>query len=494
LPEQAGSVPFLRVIRYCSGVSWACHSASVFLIFSVMSVAVNVVIVFIIRRTLRAGLLTAAIAALGCGPAKPVLLYVPPSVTIDSTRSAARIAKIVSPSRSFWEAMSNLDTSYVRRHSGTESESAFASALGLMMSGEHEDATLALDDLRATSPDTLIRAASRVLMTAMLQYQEKWKLLAELDSMGRLGTFVGSGSDRAGVELWSAAFRKVPPKEISFPSGAAVLPLLLSPSGTPMIRVTINGKQRVFWVDTGATMSIVSSAVAEECGMKPLLPDTLEVVTTTGRVPAQASSIASLALGGIRISNLTALIVSSERMQIRGGDASGLSVVVPIDGVVGYDIISRLDVRIDYVNGRMTLARPATNPGISPDRRNLFWVGTPIVRLVTSKGVPLHFNLDTGAQETYSTVTLPLKTKARVFAGERRLIGGLAGVTIVRGRFVDELRATMAGQSLVLRKLLVFTPAVNPFVTLDGILGSDVGRGGVVRIDATNGVFAFSSR
>jgi hypothetical protein len=47
----------------------------------------------------------------------------------------------------------------------------------------------------------------------------------------------------------------------------------------------------------------------------------------------------------------------------------------------------------------------------------------------------------------------------------------------------------MGGRALVLRKLMVFAPSFSSFVTLDGILGSDVGKGGVVRIDATNGLF-----
>jgi hypothetical protein len=112
---------------------------------------------------------------------------------------------------------------------------------------------------------------------------------------------------------------------------------------------------------------------------------------------------------------------------------------------------------------------------------------------VTSKGIPLHFNLDTGAQETYSTDGLVVKTRARTFRGERRLIGGLAGLTVIHGRFVDELRATMGGQALVLRKLMVFAPAFSSFVRLDGILGSDVGKSGTVRIDATNGLFLLES-
>ncbi|MEO8575952.1 MAG: hypothetical protein ABI556_04595, partial [Gemmatimonadales bacterium] len=62
------------------------------------------------------------------------------------------------------------------------------------------------------------------------------------------------------------------------------------------------------------------------------------------------------------------------------------------------------------------------------------------------------------------------------------------------GRFVDEVRLTMAGQPLVFRKLLVFAPAFSTFVSLDGVLGSDIGRSGIVRIDATNGLFVLEAQ
>jgi hypothetical protein len=176
-------------------------------------------------------------------------------------------------------------------------------------------------------------------------------------------------------------------------------------------------------------------------------------------------------------------------MQIRVGDNTGLPGLAQIEGVIGYDIISRLDLRIDYVNRRVTMMKPDVHAKMPRTGRNLFWIGTPVVRLVTSKGIPLHFNLDTGAQETYSTDALVAKTKAHILNGERRLVGGLAGLAIVRGRFVDELHVTMGGRPLVLKKLLVFAPQVSSFVSLDGVLGSDVGRGGIVRIDATNGLF-----
>jgi hypothetical protein len=431
---------------------------------------------------------TASIAS--CGPAKPVLIYVPASLTIDTTvRSARHPAAINSGSHSFWEAMANLDTAFISKQPVSDTQRDFAKALGLAMVGKHEDAALALDGVRATATDSTIKAASRILLSAMLQYGDNWKLLAELDSMARMGLKDVDNTDKAGVESWAAAFRRVPSRQMTFPEKASVVPLLVSASGVPMIGVTINGKPHTFWLDTGSSMSIVSTDVAVECGMKPLSTDTLEVVTTTGRVQAQAGSINRLDLGGIEVRNTTTLIVANERMQVHAGSEAGLPVVVQIEGVIGYDIISRLDLRIDYANRRVTMMKPRANVRLPANGRNLFWVGTPVVRLVTSKGIPLHFNLDTGAQETYSTDGLLLKTKAHTIIGERRLIGGLAGLTTVRGRFVDELRANMGGQPIVLRKLLVFAPAFSSFVSLDGILGSDIGKGGLVHIDATNGLF-----
>ena len=442
-------------------------------------------------RALAAFALSAIVVS--CGPPKPVVVYVPASIMIDTTRAPRRSPLINSGSHTFWEAMANLDTGYVSKHEVTDSQRDFAKALGLVLSGKHDDAALALDGVRTTARDSTLVAASRVLMTAMLQHQNDWKLLAELDSMGRRNTGVDGAPDKAGVESWANAFRSVPQRQMTFPDKPVVLPLLLSPSGVPMIEVMIEGKRHNFWLDTGSSMSIVSSGVAIECGIKPLLRDTLEVATTTGRVPAQAGAINRLQLGGIDIRNTTALIVADERMQVHFADVLGAAGIVQIEGVVGYDIISRLDLRIDYVNHRVTIMRPEPNAKLPRTGRNLFWVGTPVVRLVTSKGIPLHFNLDTGAQETYSTDGLVVKTKARTFRGERWLIGGLAGLTVIHGRFVDELRATMGGQALVLRKLMVFAPAFSSFVRLDGILGSDVGKSGTVRIDATNGLFLLES-
>jgi predicted aspartyl protease len=445
------------------------------------------------RRMWREIVIAASIAgAAACHlpPPKPVVIYVPASVTIDRDMPVFRSTRTVSGAKTFWQAMAALDTGFAAKHNVTSDQRAFSRALGLVMTGQQDEAELALDSIGSTATDTLVSSTSLVLLTAMLQYQDKWKILAELTRGAIRDSTSLDEVNKADVQSWAGAFKDVAPRLVSFPSRPVILPLMISAAGTPMITVIVNGKQKVMWIDTGSSMSIVSSDVATECGIKAIVPDTLEVATTTGHVPARPAVITRLQLGAIEIRNSTSMIVASRLMQIRVGNGMDPEKDVGIDGVIGFDIISRLDLRIDYVNMRVTLLKPErTRFSAESSHRNLFWVGAPIVRLVSDKGVTVHFNLDTGAQETYSTDGLVHKTRVRTFIGERRLIGGLGGLQVVHGRFIDEIAMTMAGQRLLFRKLLVYAPAIVTFIPLDGVLGSDVGKSGTVRIDATNGLF-----
>lgn len=93
---------------------------------------------------MRVAAVTLVMSAAACGPGKPVMLYVPPSVTAGE-RPTRRPVAVTSTSRTFWEAMAGLDTSFVMANSVTDSQRAFARALGLVMSGHTSEAAMALD-------------------------------------------------------------------------------------------------------------------------------------------------------------------------------------------------------------------------------------------------------------------------------------------------------------------------------------------------------------
>jgi hypothetical protein len=432
-----------------------------------------------------AGVLVAASAACSARPIKveTAAIVIPDT----ASRPVLRMRK-PAPARNFWAAMVNLDPDYPNTHPTTADEHRFADALRMVMAGEADNAELLLDSLRRQTIDPLVQSSSRILLTAMLQYQNKWRDLGELATV-RTPQLDSLAGDLAGVEFWASAFKSVPDRQIVFPAEPVVLRLTLSAAATPVIPIQINGKPKLFWLDTGSSMSIIASDVALECGVEPLVSDTLEVATTTGRVQARPAAINRLELGGISITSSTAMIVSSELMQVRIANPGVATATRKIDGIVGFDIISQLDVQIDYVNGTVRLTRPVRKPA-DASRRNLFWVGTPIVRLIGPGGIPVHLGLDTGAQETYVTERMLGKIPVRTFLGERQQVGGFAGTKTFRGRFVRNLRLALGDRNFLFQKLLIFAPAAASVVNLDGVLGSDIGRSGVVRIDATNGTFS----
>ena len=431
------------------------------------------------------------LAASAACASQPIAVETPAIVMLDTASRPALRMRRPAPAKNFWTAIVNLDPNYPLSHPTSSDERQFAAAMGMAMAGEPDEAELLLDSLRRVTGDPLVRSASRILLTAMLQYQDKWKDLAELAPMRSI-ELDSTERDPAGVELWASAFKTVPRREVVFPDGPVILPLTLSTAATPVIPIEINGKPKLFWLDTGSSMSIIASDVAAECGVEALVNDTLEVATTTGRVPARPAAIKRLQIGGISITNSTAMIVSSELMQVRIAEANSTAAARKIDGIIGFDIISRLNVRIDYLNSTVRLTKSVKQQGHSPTR-NLFWVGTPIIRLIAPGGIPIHFGLDTGAQETYATERILGKFSVPTFLGERQLVGGFAGTKKFRGRFIRGIRLSLGGRNLLFQKLLIFAPASASVVNLDGVLGSDVGRTGIVLIDAANGVFSIES-
>jgi hypothetical protein len=159
----------------------------------------------------------AGVAACRLPPPKPVLIYVPASVTIDSAARYRRVVRMTSGAKTFWQAMASLDTEFVAKHAVTRDERAFSHALGLVMTGQQDEAELALDSISSTTKDTLINATSRVLLTAMLQYQDKWKILADLTQGARSDSSSADEINKADVERWAAAFRNVGARSLSFP-------------------------------------------------------------------------------------------------------------------------------------------------------------------------------------------------------------------------------------------------------------------------------------
>jgi aspartyl protease len=161
---------------------------------------------------------------------------------------------------------------------------------------------------------------------------------------------------------------------------------------------------------------------------------------------------------------------------------------VKIDGIIGFDIIRYLDLEVDYGEGTLRLRNPAASRHESD--RNMFWVGLPVVRLTSGDGLPLHFGLDTGAQQTFVTETMLDKLQLQAARVESRRVGGLGGEISLRAPVLPDVRLFVRGFPILFRSAVVRAPVYQVLASLDGVLGGDVWNSGIVRIDMTNGIFA----
>jgi predicted aspartyl protease len=387
---------------------------------------------------------------------------------------------------SYWEALSELHPADAIASARTPSEKEFAEALGNLMSGDLEKAEQRFGTLRRSATDSIIRSGSRVIYTATLQYQEKWEALAALKNEPSQSK--SDRTDKASIEIWAEAFRNVPRKTYTFRSASARLPMSVSAVGTPLIPVRIGNKVYNFWLDTGSSLTMLSSDVARDLDIAPIVSDTLEIVTSTGRVKANPALIPQLEIGQLVVRNAPAMVVEETMMQMGEPRPIEPTKHVKIDGIIGFDIIRQLDLEVDYGDNSLRLRNPATS---RPDAdRNIFWVGLPVIRLTSTDGIPLHFGLDTGAQLTFVTETLLDKLQLEAARIESRRVGGLGGEISLRAPVLPDLRVLVRGFPILFRGAVVRAPVYQVLASLDGVLGGDVWNSGIVRIDMTNGVFA----
>jgi len=387
---------------------------------------------------------------------------------------------------SYWEALADLYPTEAVAAAHTDSERQFAQALTNLMAGDLEKAEEGFAALRTTATDSIIRAGSRVIYTATLQYQEKWDVLAALKNEPSQPK--ADRTDKASIEWWAVAFKDVPPKTVTFRSQSIMVPMSVSAVGTPLVPVRIGAKEYNFWLDTGSSMTMLASDVARDLNVVPLVPDTLEIVTSTGRVKAHPALLPLLQIGSIVIRNAPTMIVDEELMQMREPKLTELTSKVKIDGIIGFDIIRQLDLEVDYGEASLRIRNPAYSRRESD--RNMFWVGLPVVRLTSDDGVSLHFGLDTGAQQTFVTETMLDKLQMQAARVESRRVGGLGGEISLRAPVLPDVRLYVRHFPILFRSAVVRAPVYQVLASLDGVLGGDVWNSGLVRIDMTNGVFA----
>jgi predicted aspartyl protease len=390
-------------------------------------------------------------------------------------------------SEEYWEALAGLDVTALRKAARSREEVGLAEGMARLMAGDPAKAEDSFAAMSRQSMDLNVAVASQIMLATTLLYEHKWTALRDLSAASTLAA--ADRGNTSELEQWGHAFSGVDEQTTIAPDKATSLPLVITPMGTPAIQVRINGKDYEFWLDTGSSMTVLSSTVASEASVPFVSADTLKIRTFEGTAPVKAGIVRRLEIGSIGFTNTPAIVMDAALMRVKSTSEGVTGRGVWVDGIIGWDIIRQFDVVLDYRSGTITFKKPERLGIIGTEFQNLTWVGKPLVQVRTKPGGTFEFALDTGAQVTLlnGSILDKLETVATTYGGR---IFGIAETGGQAKRVVPNLKLNVGGSSVHLESVLVYGPAYSGLINTDGILGSDVAQFGKIRIDATNGLFS----
>jgi predicted aspartyl protease len=150
----------------------------------------------------------------------------------------------------------------------------------------------------------------------------------------------------AGAAAWTVCSAATMPAR----AATTCVPTTISSASTPetLVKVRINGSgPYTFFVDTGATVSIVSSALARKLHLPPSSA-VVRGVGAGGLFSTHAAKVA-ITVGDVTQDNVLVSIFDVSQIEAALG---------PVDGALGYNFLKAYRVTIDFPDSRLCLEEP----------------------------------------------------------------------------------------------------------------------------------------
>lgn len=376
----------------------------------------------------------------------------------------------------FRDAATNLYFHYGDHHSLNETSCQFMNALKSIYHGRLDTAETLLKEIASQTDEKQMLEDVQTLLVMIYQGQDKVGPL--LDLVDSNPSLIDKGVIDRGevISMRGRKDGKFPTEETFFHDGPVTLPIRLAISGTPELEVEINGVKEWFWLDTGASGTLIASDVAE--AMRIQVGEPFHVDNLGSPLTLRGAMIDSLKFGPMTLKNYGAAIIDERILRIAGKR---------IPGIIGWPVLRRLRMEFDYAHKTVTLqsSEMRENPN-----RNFFWFDYPFVRLLSPKGVPLNFGLDTGADATrYKTNLLKKMTDLRAEEVTVRGADALGHIASDEGQMLDKVSFLVNNALLDFRHIKTTLGVSARFIAPDGRLGSDIFRQGKVFLDYPAGVF-----
>lgn len=360
----------------------------------------------------------------------------------------------------------------------TAEENKFTEAVKAISDCNEDKGVSLLKKLYRTAHCESIKRASSKILFQQLYWNDKFH------DIHKLGLNNNEGID-ASYRRMADILRRQNIKEIDFIASKHVDKMSLSISGSPVVRVKVNGIERNFWLDTGALMSCVSEKTAQVCGLEVEKDSQVDVESSTdGKVSVDCGFAEKLTLGNCEVSQLPLLVLPNEALTI---EMPGSHDNIIINGLIGWDIIKHLDVTLNYKAGEILINKPQVDETLE---KNIIMDGYLIVKGNDSHGSPLYLGSDTGANKTAFGEGFMHKFKHVELERETNRVGGITGFIEKENDLMKSFDFKINGKKFSLERVHKSLNQACTFFTLDGIIGSDICQDGCLRIDYTNRHFS----
>jgi predicted aspartyl protease len=208
-----------------------------------------------------------------------------------------------------------------------------------------------------------------------------------------------------------------------------------------------------FIIDTGACPSVIHKRLARKLRLATR-PDALHVVT--GSVGLECAIVPELRLGPARVNDLEVLVYDLSPIERQMGTR--------IDAIVGIDVLSLCNLRIDYERRRLSFQPMPTPPAVLMDLRRGF-IGVSVEVL----GQNLYLMVDTGAKDVVLFENRIRDRLPQLPVVGRKIVLGLGGNQLLSKLDLPYIR--IGAQRIGPIRAYAATAADESIPGFDGLLG-----------------------
>ncbi len=377
---------------------------------------------------------------------------------------------------SFSESIKNFDLEVLNKKELDSNEALFYKIIQGVIHNNYPDVINLIEKARMCFSFPFFFELHKLRINALC-YLSRWKEL--------LPTSTELFADPDSVFLLARAFALNPPEETTFKSELDTINFEISPAGTPIIAVEINGQKRYFWFDTGTNYSVISSGIASECRVEPIINEKSKALTSANyKIDAVPANLRTLTIGNLVIHNHPALIVDDYNLRLR---LFGPNKLTKIDGIIGWGILKYAKFIIDYPQRKLIIQKPIL-VNINPLEANFFWSGIPIVVAKFQK-IPLLFGLDLGSERSTLTYNIFNKINFSQTYRQIKIQGSVGGWKYNPSAVVPYVEMTLGKTKIIFKNINTVEFPKDFFFNIDGFLGADLIRERITTLDLQNGIF-----